>query len=165
MVDNPQLTRQTTPDGWVIEYDGQQLFRQTSPEGTVLFNFDEQNRAHSGVTADHVRFTLEYPRDGVVRHRYSDGSSVTYDGNQLVQQTARDGTSYGDFDADQRPHSGVTGDGERFTLDYLADDIVRQRFADGSAVETRGDQVVRQTTADGAVYTDFDAQNRPHRGM
>src|ERR1041384_8659801 len=115
MVDNPQITRQTTPDGWVVEYDGQQLYRQTSPDGTVLFDFDDQNRAHAGVTAAHVQFTLDYPRDGVVRHRYSDGSSVTYDGNQIVQQTSRDGTIYVDFDSDGNPHRGVTPEGDQFT--------------------------------------------------
>ncbi|WP_203905893.1 hypothetical protein, partial [Virgisporangium aliadipatigenens] len=150
-------------DGSSAEFAGEHVVRQTTADGAVYTAFDDQNRPHRGTTGGDS-FTVDYLNNGNVVNHYADGSSAEFAGERVVRQSTGDGAVYTDFDGQNRPHRGSVG-GESFSIDYLGNGNVVNRYSDGSSAEFQGEHVVRQTTADGAVYTDFDGQNRPHHGQ
>jgi YD repeat-containing protein len=172
--DGDPFQQRYTPEGPVrqppgvpaIVDPGGQPVRQVTADGTTLDGFDGQGRPTSGVTPAGDRFTITYDAQGDSFQHFADGSTVEFSpGGMVLSQVTADGTTFDGFDGQSRPTSGLTANGDRFTITYDAQGDSFQHFSDGSTVEfSPGGKVLSQVTADGTTFDGFDGQGRPNSG-
>jgi YD repeat-containing protein len=154
-------------DGTTATYDHDgHILNEHLANGTTYTSFDDQGRPTAGSTSDGGGFTITYNPDGSYIERLANGNTLSFDANgQVVKETAADGTTFSDFDAQGRPHHGSLPNGSGFTITYDAQGNVYDHFADGSTIELSPDgKPLEEITSNGTKFSDFDGQGRPHRG-
>ena len=156
------------PDNTVVELDAHgKPVRETTPGGILFDSFDGRGRPLTANLPDGTHVRYEYLSNGDVRIRYSTGIVQQDDPQGNVRwERLSDGTTYTSFDSRGRPVGGTDPSGQAFTLSYDGQGHVVERFPDGSSVEADpGGRPIRQVSADGTVFTGFDGQGRPTRGV
>jgi YD repeat-containing protein len=133
------------------------------PDGTVLNAFDRDGRAIGGTAPGGGQLRLRQPLDAPA---LPPGAPAVVDpGGPVVRQVTANGTVFDGFDGQGRPTSGVSPEGNRFTMTYDAKGDAFQQFANGpGAKPSAAGPVVQQVTAGGTVFDGFDGQGRPTSG-
>ncbi|TBL30218.1 WXG100 family type VII secretion target [Verrucosispora sp. SN26_14.1] len=169
--DNLTIFRYSDKSVLTFDSHSQDLVSQRLPDGTLYTDFNANDQpqyveipARSGQPATSAE--ISYVNGNTV-YTYADDTVITYnaDGKMLKEQRA-DGTTYSDFDADNRPgHIDVPAtEGRPATsaeIDYQGGNTV-YTYADDSVVTYNADgKILSEQRPDGTTYSDFDASNRP----
>ncbi|MDR7274219.1 hypothetical protein [Catenuloplanes atrovinosus] len=161
-------SRTSYADGSSVRFDANgTVVSQRLADGTEFTRFDAQGRPLAGTTPEGQRFAVSYDDRGGSVMTYADGSSVSFAANgAVVSQTLADGTEFTGFDPENRPLAGRTPEGQQFAVSYDDRGGSVTRYADGSSVTVDANgTVVGQRLADGTVFTAFDGEGRPWKGM